>query len=361
MSVSDPELQEGRVVVNDFGLPLPCAGAFANVYQVRCPATGNNWAVKCFTREVRGLGERYRQISAHLQQAWLPFLVDFEYVEEGIRVRGQWYPFLKMRWVEGVNLNQFVGERLADTATLERLADMWVRLAVRLRATQTAHGDLQHGNVLLAQPPGTDRLSLKLIDYDGMHVPALAGRPSVEVGHPAFQHPRRLSEGIHNAEIDRFSHLAIYCALRCLQVNPELWSRYDTGENLLFRRDDFAKLGESALFRELWWGLPDPNVRALVGHLVLATQTTMDRTPLLEELVFGEQVRPLSLAEERQVDTLLDGAKRPAGASVFRRKMAGRAGLDGRVRARPGGVRRDTGAPFGRYLAAGLPHGSHRT
>ena len=44
-------------------------------------------------------------MSRHLQQARLPFAVDFQYLEQGIRIHGQWYPILKMRWVEGLLLN----------------------------------------------------------------------------------------------------------------------------------------------------------------------------------------------------------------------------------------------------------------
>jgi hypothetical protein len=64
-------------------------------------------------------------------------------------------------------------------------------LASRLREAGVAHGDLQHGNVLLVPATDTDRLSLKLVDYDGMFVPALTGAQTGEVGHPAYQHPQR--------------------------------------------------------------------------------------------------------------------------------------------------------------------------
>ena len=78
------------------------SGNFAAVFRIHCPATGNDWALKCFTREVPGLQERYRQIAAHLDQARLPFTVDFQYLENGVCVRKYWFPALKMRWVEGL-------------------------------------------------------------------------------------------------------------------------------------------------------------------------------------------------------------------------------------------------------------------
>src|SRR5438045_227182 len=90
-SFADPELRGGEVATNALALPLPRSGNFADVYEVRCPG-GARFAVKCFTREVAGLRERYSEISRHLQQAKLPFTVEFSYLEQGIRIRGSWYP-----------------------------------------------------------------------------------------------------------------------------------------------------------------------------------------------------------------------------------------------------------------------------
>ena len=39
--------------------------------------------------------------------------------------------------------------RLAAPQVLEKLCQIWVKLARRLREAEVAHGDLQHGNVLL--------------------------------------------------------------------------------------------------------------------------------------------------------------------------------------------------------------------
>src|SRR6266853_3134136 len=98
-SFADPDLQRGEAVCNALGLPMPYSGNFADVYQVRC-RDGSRWAVKCFTREVPGLHDRYQEITAHLRQAKLPFMVDFSFLDQGMRVMGKWYPVLKMQWVE---------------------------------------------------------------------------------------------------------------------------------------------------------------------------------------------------------------------------------------------------------------------
>ncbi len=192
---SDPELRTGQPVVNALGLPVPCSGNFADVYELDCPQTQTKWAVKCFTREVRGLRERYAAISRYLESAALPVIVDFQYREQGIRIRGTWYPILKMRWVEGLLLNLFVRDNLDKLSRLEALSQVWARMANRLREAKLAHADLQHGNVILVPGRKDNSLAIKLIDYDGMFVPALAGKTSGEVGHANYQHPQRLKEG----------------------------------------------------------------------------------------------------------------------------------------------------------------------
>lgn len=306
-TMSDVELREGEVAVNARGIPMPASGSFADVYKVHCAATGNTWAVKCFTREVAGLRERYREISEHLERVKLPFMVDVHFVEPGILVDGQWYPIVKMRWVEGLQLNKFVEQQLDQPDILVRLFEIWLKLAARLRDAGMAHADLQHGNVLLVPVPGTERLQLKLVDYDGMYVPGLAVRPPDEFGHSSYQHPDRLKKRIYTAEVDRFSHLVICCALRCLLVGVRpLWDRFNNRENLLFREADFLKPAASHIF-QLLWTTREEEVRALVGRLVLATRQPLSEVPLLDEIMSEAGVKPLLPQEEREVAALLGG------------------------------------------------------
>ena len=302
-SFADPELRAATPDANALGLPLPRSGNFADVYPFTGPA--GRWAVKCFTREVPGLRERYAEVSAHLEKARLPFTVDFRYLEEGIRVQGRWYPVLKMQWVEGLLLNEFVRGALDRPAPLDALLQVWLRTGRRLREADVAHADLQHGNVLLVPGGNAGALALKLIDYDGMWVPALAGRRSGEVGHPAYQHPQRLREATFTADVDRFPLLAVAAALRCLRVGgAALWQRYDNGDNLLFREADLAAPGKSALFRELW-RLDDAAAHALVGHLALAAGGPLDRVPLPDKVLPEGKTPALDPARTRRAGALL--------------------------------------------------------
>jgi WD40 repeat protein len=304
-SMDDKELQGGEVVCTPLGLPMLWAGNFADVFKIHCPSTGNTWALKCFTRPVQGLHDRYRHIAAHLERANLPFTVDFQYLECGIRIAGEWFPVLKMRWVEGLTLSQFVEERLEQPGNLKMLLDLWERLATRLREAQVTHADLQHGNVLLV-PTSGGAFVLRLVDYDGMFVPDLVGASSGEVGHPAYQHPQRLREGIFNAEVDRFSHLAIYTAIRCLMSGrTRLWERFNNGDNLLFREEDFRNPGESKLFRLLWQNLTDIDARTLVRRLILACKSPLEETPLLDEVLSDGKPLPLNSEQESAIRAIL--------------------------------------------------------
>src|SRR5262245_10971080 len=85
-SFSDAELRGGEATTNALGMPMPRSGNFADVYEFNSAATNSKWAIKCFTRQVAGLGERYAEISASLSGAKLPFAVEFQYLEQGIRV-----------------------------------------------------------------------------------------------------------------------------------------------------------------------------------------------------------------------------------------------------------------------------------
>ncbi len=281
---SDPDLQGSVAVANPLGIPQPRSGNFADVYELRCPG-GGRWAVKCFTREVPGLRERYAAISRHLAQSQLPFIVDFTFLEQGIRVGGRWFPVLKMQWVEGLMLNAFVRQYADKPPILNSLLQVWVRMAARLRQAGVAHADLQHGNVLLVPELAVNALALKLVDYDGMFVPALAGSDSGEVGHPSYQHPQRLAERTYSLDVDRFPLLMIATALSCLKAGGRaLWDKYNNGDNLLFSEDDLRSPVKSRLIQELL-KLSDKRAKHLVWETVDALRGRLESVPLLEKVL----------------------------------------------------------------------------
>jgi hypothetical protein len=292
------------------GIPLSYAGNFATVYKM-VDSSGTARAVKCFTRKVENLQQRYKEISEHLNRRKRRFVVDFQDLPEGIRVAGTWYPVVKMQWVEGFTLNEFLRDRAGNTALLEQLCRLWLRLGNDMREDCMAHGDLQHGNVMLVPGSSASSMLLRLVDYDGMWVPALADLPPGEVGHANYQHPQRLAEGGYNDQIDRFAHLAIYTALRCLMVGGKaLWAEHDNEENLLFREADFKLPGNSKLFPKLL-ALPDAATATLAGHLLLASQGPLQQIPLVSDLITGAAVAPLTAEQIDRIRVLVPSMPAP--------------------------------------------------
>src|SRR5262249_24224520 len=150
---------------------------------------------------------------------------------------------LKMEWVEGERLDRYIEKNLSNPSALLSLAKLWVQMVKALRQASVAHGDLQHGNVLVVQG------GLRLIDYDGMFVPRLSGRGSHEIGHRNYQLPRR-TEADFGLYLDNFSAWVVYMSLIALGVDPELRKHFRGGDEcLLFSRQDFEQPHKSDILR----------------------------------------------------------------------------------------------------------------
>jgi YD repeat-containing protein len=267
---SDPHLRAATVATGQLGLPRAVSGNFAVTYQLR--AGSQQWAVRCFHREASDRASRYAAISQTLAPLRGGPLVPIEYHDSGVRVGAGWYPITKMAWIDGFPLNRAVEAGLSKPATLREYERRFIDIVAELRQRGIAHGDLQHGNILV---DATGKL--RLVDYDGMFVAALRGRTANESGDPNYQHPQRGSQ--FDAELDRFAALVIVVALRALAAAPRLWQVHNTGDNLLFRRTDLADPAHSPVFRDLA-GVPE--VRDLAHRLADAAQRGYSDVPLLD-------------------------------------------------------------------------------
>ncbi|MEU9188079.1 hypothetical protein AB0D14_26775 [Streptomyces sp. NPDC048484] len=235
----DLDLRGARPQVNKLGLPRPISGQFASVFSLTS-TVGRRYALKCFTSHVRDQQDRYEAISSKLSgiapgSLSQPWRIGFDYVPEGILVNGSRFPVLKMDWVEAVTLSNWLDHHYTDSAAVLALAERFAQLTTDLAAHDIAHGDLQHGNLLVAQDS-----TFRLVDYDGMFVPALNGRHSTERGHRNYQSPARGDDDF-DGTLDHFSNWVIYLALHAVAADPSLWTRLHEpdGEYLLLTEDDF--------------------------------------------------------------------------------------------------------------------------
>lgn len=268
----DADLQGGTVQQDPVLGPRAISGNFASVFSVTSSG-GRRFAVKCFTRDVASQEERYEAVSAHLaklagDRLSQPWPVGFAYLREGVVVDGILYPVLKMTWVEGVGLKRWIADHRHDPREVGALAGRFVELTTDLERHGIAHGDLQHGNLLVA-PDGT----LRLVDYDGMYVPALEGRAATENGHRNYQSPTRGS-GDFGPTMDRFSAWVILLALVATAADPGLWDQLHDrdGEFLLLSERDFTEPAGSLAWSTLLTH-PDSTVHELAlrvrGHLAI--------------------------------------------------------------------------------------------
>jgi hypothetical protein len=272
IAFADQQLQSGQVEVNAMGIPKARSGNFATVYKVNVEGAAH--AVRCFRYDNPEHHLRYPAIASYLTQNPLPYMVSFRYVSQGLRVGSSWYPFVRMRWVEGDSLVSYIEKNLSSPAVLRDLATAWTQMLTDLRQAKIAHGDLQHGNVLVVQG------KLRLVDYDGMYVPALEGSRGIELGHRNYQHPQR-TELDFGAYLDNFSAWLIYASLMALAVQPALWGQLKGGDEcLLFRKADFDAPERSAVFR-LLKAQPDAQVRALADRIEYFLWLPPDQVPAI--------------------------------------------------------------------------------
>ncbi|WP_336785172.1 hypothetical protein [Paenibacillus sp. MMO-177] len=285
----DPDLQASLPELDKLGLPRPISGSFASVYKMKCGE--REWAVRCFTNNVKDQKFRYDAISLHLRSNPLPYLVPFEYLSEGININGQWFPVVKMQWVEGESLLAYVGRNLHRADLLQELADKWLIMTLDLCSANIGHGDLQHGNILIHNN------EIILIDYDGMYVPALNGMPSNELGHRNYQHPGRNEEHF-GPYIDHFSAWVVWISIAAVCSDPSLWHSLEAGEteeSLLFRRNDFVRPDVSRAF-ELLTLVEEEAVRNAATALRAFTAMEVPEVPgLPDPHSEGKDMQPSSL------------------------------------------------------------------
>ncbi len=298
LAFKDPELQEGSPELNQLGLPRPTTGSFACVYQMLC--SHKSWAVRCFLKSAYNQELRYERISEHLKQSKLLSMVSFEYQAEGIKFRGRHLPIIKMEWIDGVTMDNFVRVAYQNADTMLILAKQFFDLYTELQNSSIAHGDLQHGNLLV-----TNR-QLRLIDYDDMYIPSLNANTSNELGHRNYQHPLRTSRNF-GPYLDNFSAWVILVSLYVLSIDSSIWQALSGGEEcLLFRQADFRSPYESHAFNLLTnHSNHEINelvlfLRDLIGQSIESiTPPTQQAFPRLAGPLTGDLLTYVNLAKEK--------------------------------------------------------------
>lgn len=223
-------------------MPVMASGARATV--VKGTVRGRTVGLKMFSADPGEMATGYRSLHEHRMSSPCRALVEAQWEERAIYLDGRSYPGVIMDWQEGSLLDGFLDHFVGQSSAVLSLAQSWENLARELSAAQIAHGDLQHGNIIV-----TADQRVQLIDLDSVWVPGLH-RAAPEVGLPAYQHPKR-SKSDWGPDVDAFSVLLVAASLRALAVRPNLW-RLNDQTNLIFSKESLADP-----HHEIWGDLID--------------------------------------------------------------------------------------------------------
>jgi len=292
---TDPDLANGKIAVSGLGVPRVLCGGFALTYAVE--TKGKKYAVRCFHREAKGLEKRYEAISKKLKSIASPYFVDFEYQPKGIQLAGSAFPVVKMAWAAGETLGEFLEANHRNAAKVKNLLTSLTQLATSLEQIGIAHGDIQDLNLMVSD----DGRRIQLIDYDGMYVPELASMGGSELGHRDYQHPQR-DEKKYDANLDRFSFIALSLALRALCEKSSLWQSSQSGAGVIvFRANDYADPASSAILSEI---ATLPSLTRDAKNFASICAASFASVPALAQFIAGTNipsgsinVRPRSVVE----------------------------------------------------------------
>lgn len=229
------------------------SGNKAIVFKVTDDYSQKTKALKLFLSENKNRFNQYIEISKYLNQFKNLYFVDFNFIEKLIYVdvnadvSENYFPGLIMDWADGFTLGTKINELCVskNKTELKKLADSFKELSKFLLDNKIGHGDLKHDNIIV-----DENGQMKLVDYDGIFVPAFSNQLSNELGTDSFQHPNRTNSDF-NEKIDHFSILTIYVSILALSVNPDLYKRFNDQQNLLFTKEDFLYPENSELFKIL--------------------------------------------------------------------------------------------------------------
>lgn len=236
------ELIGGKILYKGTNV-IQYAGGYTTVFPF-IDSSGKKVAVRCWCAEIGDARKRSSAISDYLSKEQNPYFVNFKYVENAILISGALQPVVVMDWVDGKPLKEYINDN-CNSIAISALAEKFKLMVADFHKRNIAHGDLQHGNILVKSDG-----SIVVVDYDSMYIDHLKGMNDVIKGLPGYQHPSRGKNQSLNPQLDYFSELVIYLSLLIFAEKPTLWQNYYDEEDLLFSKEDFANIKQSDIYKQ---------------------------------------------------------------------------------------------------------------
>ena len=245
--ILDEHAKSGTYRRDGRGRLIAYAGGFSVVFPYEY-LDGSMWAFRCWHSDINNTKKRYEIISEAIQAAHLDFLCEFEYIENGINVDGNIFPTTRMRWVDGITIKDYICQNRYSKEILTALADNFLKMTQALHSQSLAHGDLQHGNILV-----NAEHQLCLVDYDSFYCPKLKGEEDTVTGLPDYQHPARMKNKTVSEKLDYFSELIIYLSILAIAEDSSLVDKYkvEEADRLLFSKEDFEDITNSQIYKDI--------------------------------------------------------------------------------------------------------------
>lgn len=244
--IKDSFICKGRPVLDKRGRPIHYTGGFAVAFPFM--VNGEKWAFRCWSADIGNIENRLITLSKELSNQNLPYFCDFTYEAEGITINGEIFPTTRMRWIDGQTIKDYLCNNKDDSNKIKQLANSFLTMCNELHKWKIAHGDLQHGNILV-----DDIGNLFLIDYDSVYLPALKGAEDIISGLADYQHPKRKDNKQASEKLDYFSELIIYLSILSIAEAPSLVEKYkvDDADRLLFTKEDFEDITNSQIYKDI--------------------------------------------------------------------------------------------------------------
>jgi len=246
--VIDEHAKNGTFERDARGRLMAYSGGFSVVFPYRTD-NGEKWAFRCWHSDIKNSKKRYETISDAIKKANLSFLCEFQYIDNGINVEGNIYPITRMRWIDGITIKDYICQNRYSKDKLTALADNFLKMTQALHAQSLAHGDLQHGNILVG-----NNHQLYLVDYDSFYCPQLKGEADTVTGLVDYQHPTRIYNKSVSEKLDYFSELIIYLSILAIAENPSLVDKYNVedADRLLFAKEDYVDIKNSNIYKYIY-------------------------------------------------------------------------------------------------------------
>ncbi len=223
--------------------PMLAVGRSAVVF--RADTVNGARALRLFTTE-QSSRDAYGYVDAWVAKRGLgTYVARSRWVDDAILVGGALWPLVDMEWVDGAVLDTYVSALLYDRDVngLNTLAEAWLEMVHTLQGRGFAHGDLQHGNVLV-NPDG----AIRLVDLDEAWTPDTHHDPPPALAaHPNYQLPGAR----WGRWMDTFPGLTVYVGLRALAAEPGLWTDDDTTDRVVLDATDIAAPGDTSTWELL--------------------------------------------------------------------------------------------------------------